>query len=58
MELFRQLVHIQTDRQTDGRTLLAPKVGIATEKFRETCQRLETLARNKRWSYGCWPNID
>ena len=32
IELFRQLVHGQTNRQTDGRTLLVPKVAIATEK--------------------------
>ena len=32
MELFRQLLHRQTDGRTDGRTLLVPKVAIATEK--------------------------
>ena len=32
MELFRQLVYKQTDRQTNGWTLLVPKVAIATEK--------------------------
>ena len=32
MKLFRQLVYRQTDKETDGRTLLVPKVAIATEK--------------------------
>ena len=32
MELFIQLVYRQTDKQTNGRTLLVPKVAIATEK--------------------------
>ena len=34
MELFRQLVNGQTNGQTDGRTLLVPKVAIATEKIK------------------------
>ena len=32
LELFRQLVHGQTNKQTDGLTFLVPKVAIATEK--------------------------
>ena len=32
MQLFRQLDDGRTDRQTDGQTLLVPKVAIATEK--------------------------
>ena len=44
MELFRQLVHKQTDGRTDGRTLLVPKVAIATENGNEIfCKHYEMI---------------
>ena len=61
MELFRQLVHGQTDKQTnkqtDGRTLLVPKVAIATDKLesaRGSKKELEIYLDGSRediWSY-------
>ena len=41
MDLFRQLVHGQTDKQTDGWTLLVHKVAIATEKLEMIREKIE-----------------
>ena len=48
MELFRQLVH----GRTDGRTLLVPKVAIATENSQKISEK------NESRSCGPWQKID